>query len=86
MLRNIFKRKKKEVIFLLSRKGNTAEAEEMILSIIFSTVVTLIGIDLGWSQRLYTYNDGFCARVSKSVLFLGATGVLNHFSVTQVYN
>lgn len=86
MLRNISKRKKGYIIFLLSRTGSTAEVEEMILSIIFRTVVTLIGIDLGWSQRLYKYNDGFCARLCKSVLFLGATGVLDHFSVTQVYN
>lgn len=47
MHRNIAKRKKGEIIFLLPQKGSTEELGEMVLSMISITVPTLIGIGFG---------------------------------------
>lgn len=54
MHRDITERKKGEIILLLSREGSTAEIGEMILSMIFSTLVTLIGIGLVVLKVIHT--------------------------------
>lgn len=49
MYRDRTKRKKGDLIFFQSKKRRAAVVGEMILSMIFSTVVTLIGNGFGWS-------------------------------------
>lgn len=66
----VLPKERKEKLFLLFRKRNTVEVGEMIFSVIFSTILTLIGIGFGCSKRLHTHNDGFCARVCKNILIL----------------
>lgn len=91
MHRDITERKKGEIIRLLSEKGRAAEVGEMMLSMTFRTVVTLIGSGLGGARSgthimmasVQDYVKAFLNRF----LFLGAAGALDHpFSVTQVYD